>query len=485
MKGLSVAFLVTCIFFLPGTLVAQTQIKQAIANLKADPVLKSANWGVSVVDLATGQEIAQHESQKCLVTASSMKALTTATALWRLGEGFRFETKLVSTGTLQANGTLKGDIWLVGSGDPSLGSARLRPEDGATALLEAWTQSVKQAGIKRITGGVYADIGKFSTLITPRKWGFEDIGNYYGAGAAGVNFMENTYRLDLKPGNKVGAPTTVVRTDPPVPGLVFENELTTGSARSGDQAYIFGVPYTSLRYLRGTIPYRKTSLFSIKGAIPDPALFTAQQLADALKTCGISLESPPAVKRCSNASSAKVLYLHQSAPLIDLIRETNHESINLFAEALLKQIALHGGKAGDTQSGLDVLEDFWASKGLSLKHAYLRDGSGLSSNNAVSPRQFTQMLSLVHKSTYGEAYKNSLPIMGKSGTLKGMAAGTAAEGRIRAKSGYIGGVRSYVGYVKTRSGKQLAFAVICNQFACSPGQMKRKLIPLMARMAEW
>ncbi|MEM9983790.1 MAG: D-alanyl-D-alanine carboxypeptidase/D-alanyl-D-alanine-endopeptidase, partial [Bacteroidota bacterium] len=451
----------------------------------ADPDLRSASWGVVVIDAKTGQVIAQHDPHRGLTTASTMKAMTTATALAVLGPDFQFQTFLSFDGRIE-DSILRGNLYLQGDGDPTLGSDRLREQDEIKTLLAQWVKAVQEAGIKRIEGAVIGDDRIFSSQITPAKWPWEDMGNYYGAGAAGLNIYENQYRLDFQSGRS-GTLTRVLRTEPSMDDLRFVNEVIAGPAGSGDNAYIYGAPFTYVRYLRGSIPPNRSS-FSIKGSMADPAMTSARWLHEELVSCGISIRGNYTTTRVLWAedelshSNRTRIHRHASAPLSEIVKATNEKSINLYAEALAKRLAVAKGKPGSTEAAMEYMEKYWQSHGVDTRGMYLRDGSGLSPHNSVSAMQMALMLKQVYQSGYRSAFVNSLPIAGRSGTLKSMLRGTAAEGRIQAKSGYISGVRCYVGYLDANGSNPRIFAMLANNYDCGAGEMRRKWERLMLAM---
>lgn len=460
---------------------------QAAEQMLRESDMQSASVGMSVVDVATGQVLYSHDADRGLATASTMKAITTASAMAILGPDFRFETKLAAAGEIR-EGVLYGDLVIIGTGDPSLGSDRHRASDGLDPLMYEWAQQLKNKGINTIRGSVIGDDSFFSTQLTPGNWGWEDMGNYYGAGPSALNICENTYRLDLSSSSQPGGTTTILRTDPPMQ-LFFVNELTAGAAGSGDNAYIYGAPYTQIRYVRGTIPPGK-SLFTIKGSMPDPALFCAQQLAISLEKCGITIVDAPSTTRLRKLADkplprpTQVLYTHYSVPLTEIAQATNFNSINLYAEALARRIAVERGKEGTSIDGAIVMEGYWSGKGVNTRGMNPKDGSGLSPNNVVTASQFTSILSLASRSSYAASYLASLPVAGESGALKSSMKGTAAQGKIRAKSGYISGVRGYVGYADLPNGRRVAFAFVANHFEGSAGTMRSRWETLMVKLAE-
>jgi D-alanyl-D-alanine carboxypeptidase/D-alanyl-D-alanine-endopeptidase (penicillin-binding protein 4) len=465
------------------------QLEAAIRQVDQDAGMRSAGWSITVMDAATGRIITQHNSTRSLATASTMKVLTTATALALLGPDFTFETRLEYDGEL-TNGILSGNLYIRGGGDPSLGSERLGEAYSLDNLMIRWTKAVKAAGILEVRGRVVADDRACSTQLVPDGWNWEDIGNYYGAGAGAINVNENAYRLDLRPGARVGSATEVLRTDPVMEDMVFVNELTTGAPGSGDNAYIYGAPYTAVRYLRGTIPAGVSS-FSIKGSMADPALYAARRLTEELILCGIKVSGAPVSGRTEQMMGRsltpgfrKTIDRYYSPPLRDLVYHTNLRSINLYAEALALQIAAHQGKTASTAQGAAAIEAYWKTQGVDTEGMSIQDGSGLTPSNAVTTLQMASILCRIRQAGYYEDFRNSLPVAGQTGTLKGIGAGTLAEGRIRAKSGTIEGVRAYAGYAELPDGRVLAFSMTAQHFSCTSRYVASLMETLMVRIVQ-
>ncbi len=484
-----------CLIFFPclfiRLLMAQSLpgLQSAVDALDRDPDMASATWSLTVLDAESGGPLLRYNSQKALVTASTMKMLTTISALAALGPDFRFETRIAHDGKIDENGVLRGNLYVIGDGDPTLGSDRLGIDRDLSSMMTRWSQQVQEAGINEIQGDIIADASIFSTQLTPSKWPWEDMGNYYGAGAGGLNIHENHYRLDLVPGPYVGAPTKVLRTVPAMLELEFFNEISTGPRGSGDNGYIFGAPYTRERYLRGSIPYGP-AYFSIKGSISDPAYYCVWRLMEELGGCGVKVNGFVNTDRLMKQEGKKIpkrlktLFTYKSVSLREIVKATNMKSINLYAEALAKRVAVELGKEGSTEEAMEAISKYWEDRGVDIKGMYLRDGAGLSPNNVLSTAQLAEIMYKARKSDYFADLQASLPLAGRSGSLSSMLRGTVAEGRLWAKSGYISGVRAYAGYVEARSGKELIFVVISNHFSCSAGSMKRKLERIMVKVAE-
>ncbi len=461
-------------------LAAQTSIQDHIRDFTQDPELAGAAISISVVDAESGRMVGGHQDQMTCIPASTQKLLTTAAAMDVLGEDHRFTTKLLTTGSIE-NGVLKGNVYIIGGGDPSLGSPYLDGVLRMDAVLDRWRAAIAKAGIREITGRIIGDGSYFGTDGTSGGWPWSDIGNYYGSGAYGLNFHENFYFLDFLQRSSVGDIPPIQRTRPEIPGLKLTNELRSGPRGSGDQAYIYGAPFGYDNFVRGTIPIG-TGRFTIKGAVPDPALFCAQRLCRVLEAAGISVNLPAESNRTlgdGQLAKGKVIDTYQSPPLRELIDRTNLRSNNLYAEALLRELNKARGRAPHELSSTEVLKGWLTEAGLPTKAIKLEDGSGLATRNFFSAAFMTAFL---RHQRGALRWRQSIPLAGRSGSMRSYLKGTAAEGRLRAKSGSLGAARAYAGYADRADGQQLAFAIMVNNFTIESKDLRKKMHALMVEI---
>lgn len=444
--------------------------------------LEHTSIGLLAIDLKTGDTLLKFNSDKSLVAASTQKLITSAAALEILGTDFTFKTSLEYDGIITNDGVLKGNIIIRGGGDPALGSPRF--SEFYDDLYERWVQAIKNAGITKIEGKVVGDGSIFGEPEIPATWVWEDIGNYYGSSASGLNIYDNTYFIDFKTVDKAGSSAEILNISPSMPWLSFENQVTA-SDENRDNAYIFFTGVTNQRIIKGTIPKNKEK-FTIKGAIPDPAYLAAFELTNALTNAGIAVsQEARAIFKKSEVTDRHNLLEISSPPLSEIVYFLNLKSINLYAETLLKQIGLVVSGDPSTESGCKVLEDFWKSRGMDTGGLFLKDGSGLSRYNAFTAGQLVFVLQYMKNNSQNFVdFENSLPVSGKSGSLENIGKNTPAENNLRAKSGYMERCMSYAGYVSTVSGKEIAFAVIVNNFSCSNAEMKKFLEKLMVGMSD-
>jgi D-alanyl-D-alanine carboxypeptidase/D-alanyl-D-alanine-endopeptidase (penicillin-binding protein 4) len=438
-------------------------LKAEIYKLQDDPDLIHGAWGLCVMDLKKDSVLADYNSAMGLVPASSLKVVTTAAALSILGENYRYETKIQYDGVLDSlNGIIYGNLYIKGSGDPTLGSKYFLKEKDTVAIVQKWVRILRAKGIRKIEGAVISDDGIFAADPVPETWIWGDMGNYYGAGACGINFRDNLYSIFYQSG-KEGDTAKIMRTVPVIPGMRIYNYVKAAGTR--DNAYLYGAPYSGFRYATGSIPPKRND-YQVDGSMPDPALFCAYELDSLLRKGGVSISGKPATTREMKLAGKDLrarrttLFSEYSPRLSDIVWWTNKKSVNLYAESMLKTIAYRRVGLGSEAAGTDGIAAFWASKGVDIKGLYLNDGCGLSRWNSITPRQFVGILRVVSKEPSFKAFYKSLP---------------EHSPNVVAKSGYITRVRSYTGYATKKNGDLIAFSLIANNYDCPPNDIRLKL----------
>ncbi len=462
----------------------ENTVIKALRILKKDKDLKNAGVGFYAIDINNGQVIGELNSDLALKPASTQKTVSTATALEIFGADYKFETSIYYDGTIDTiNHVLNGNIHIVGGGDPTLGSKYFY-QTRSKQFLDEWTKAIKELAIDTINGSIIGDATIYSWDIVPPTWSWEDMANYFGAGACGLTVYDNRYTLHFKTSSQSGGSTKINKVEPVIPNLTFENTVKSANI-SSDRSYIFGQPYSNSRYIRGELPSGRSD-YKVKGSIPDPCYFTAYELEQKIEKEGIIIIQPATTVRImqqegkKRGKRTKKIHTTYSPTLLEIAKKTNLSSINLFAEHLLTHIGLEKNKVGYTKDGANAIEYFWSSKGMSTGGLSINDGSGLSHYNSITPKQLVFILSYMRiDSRNSEQYYSTFPISGKTGTLKNVCKGTVADGMIHAKSGSIRNVRCYTGYTKSYSGRDIAFAMMLNNFNCSSSNAKKKLEKLM------
>ena len=442
-------------FIIPFLLLTTVLVaKNPVDDFVNNKLMENANISLLVKDLETNKTLYQFRPNNSSIPASTMKLVTTATALELLGPDFQFETKLEIEGTVNSAGILNGDLYIRGGGDPTLGSEHL----GDRYFLNKWVEAVKRYGIRKINGRIVADASLYDEQGVNPKWTWDDIGNYYAAGAYGLSYLDNTYLLVLRSGME-GTTPEILRIEPEIPPLTFDNHLTS-TAISFDSAYFYGNPRSNFRIIHGEIPANRVE-YTVKGDIPNPGLLLAEHFHDKLVLNGISIERSPTDK-VTNTFARKVIFRHYSVPLSEVIKETNVESNNGYAEHIFRYLALKSSQVATSNVAVKVVRAFWKSKGLPIDQLFMYDGCGLSPVDAVSAQFFVELLTYMKtKSPNKEVFFNSLPISGISGTLTNFLNKTPLHGKVHAKSGTISRVKCYAGYIENNE-KTYIFAILVN-----------------------
>ena len=416
---------------------------------------------VLVQNLNTGEVIDSYRPDHVVPPASVMKLLTTGAALETMGPGFRFPTILEYTGAIE-NGVLHGDLYIKGSCDPSLGWK------GRTAFLDKWLKAIREAGIQKIDGAVIADMTMLDAEAQNPNWLCEDAGNYYAPGIFALNYYGNTMNIVLQSGEP-GSVAKVLKTEPAVEDIYFINHIRCDKI-TYDGAFVSGLPYSRERYLTGAVP-SNLGTFGVKGDLPNPGLLLARHLTNRLREAGITVKRDATYIADYNPLTPPrtVIYTHYSEPLSEIIKETNVNSNNLYAEALFRYLGTRYTLPGTIHNSQDLLRDYWRRRGVTIQNAIIKDGCGLAPQDAVSAKTFVQLLTIMSRSENKEAWLASLPISGQSGTLKSLCPQTELEGRIHAKSGTIAGTKNFAGYIDMPNGDTWVFAILINS---APGKAK-------------
>jgi D-alanyl-D-alanine carboxypeptidase/D-alanyl-D-alanine-endopeptidase (penicillin-binding protein 4) len=442
------------------------QLDAALKRLETDAQFKHAILSMYVVDSKTGKVVFEKNAQIGLAPASCQKVVTSVTAFEMLGKGYSYKTELALDGTIK-NNILTGNIYLVGYGDPTLGSWRWT-NTNEKVVLNTLVSAIQQKGIKHIDGNVFGYDRKWESNNTPRGWIWEDIGNYYGAGASSLNWRENQYDIILRAGDKEGDKATIEKALPPLENVGFYSEVITAKKGSGDNAYIYLAPYSMNGYVRGTIPLGENN-FKISGAMPNAAEQLTITFANELKSKSIggilfigSYNGMEVEKKDIPIQPATISTI--TSPTLDSINYWFlKKSVNLYGEAFVKTIAYEKTKFGSTDTGIAIIKDFWSKRGIEKSALNIIDGSGLSPANRVTANALVTVLQYAKQQQWFTSFYNALPEMNG----------------IRMKDGYINGVRSYTGYVKSKNGAEYTFSFMVNNFDGSPGTVREKMWKLL------
>lgn len=440
--------------------------QRSFNDLLADSVMEHSAVSFCIADADSGKIIFRHNSERSLIPASVMKLVTSSAAIELLGPDYRFKTSIGYTGRISKFfNILNGDIVIRGGGDPSLGSDRFPGYNESFA--DKWISKFRELDIRDITGGIITDDSYYDYLPVPAKWLWEDAGNYYGAGAYGLSIFDNTYQIHLSVSND-STKLYITGITPAECKFEFSNWLV--AAGTADKGYVFAAPYSTNGWLAGTLPSNLRD-FVLQASIADPPLIMAKLMDQKCRDAGIRVATYPTTTRLMQRpvkQDVKIIDEITSPPLSGIIEVLNHESVNLYAEHLLKELGKVYRGSGSTEKGIEVVREFLDSTGVSSDGMFIEDGSGLSPLNAVSSESIVSLLYRMKKEGrhFSEFYA-SLPEAGIEGTLKNSFRDPVFSSRMRAKSGSMTRVRSYAGYLKADSGKELIFCIIVNNFSGS------------------
>ena len=428
--------------------------------------LLGAWWGGLAQYQQNGQTIFAVNEDQRMAPASTLKILTTAAALEKLGPQHRFQTRLYAQSAPDENGTLHGNLYLRGGGDMTLGSKRTRGGEEWTKVVRRWANAVEKAGIKRIEGRIVADVSLFEGPAIAPKVNWENMGNYFASPASALCFNDNLFEIYFAPQPLPNQPAQVAATLPKIDNLALESFVTTDGKSNKDNAYVYGAPQQYTLKIFGTIP-TNLSGFSIKGAMPDPALFTAQALARALEEKQITVSSGPQTTAASPHYQPMVLLDTYFSPMLkDIVWVINKRSFNLYADVLLRHLALAQGETGSIENGIKALKRFLQENHLADQTAaVIYDGSGLARDNMLTPRTLVNTLNFVATRPYFNDFYQSLATPDDRGDLLVLRYFLKSKKRIenvRVKGGTIDGVKALTGYLHDREGHLISFALMAN-----------------------
>jgi len=467
--------------FIQITLKSQIGLDGVLTNFKTDADLQHASYGFCVIDTKTGKTIKEHNSHLALIPASTLKIVTTGAALGILKKDFTYKTNfsIIYIGDSIQTSDILG-LKVYGVGDPSFNSAYFYNND--SLFFTGLIKKIKLAGIKKINA-ISVDNSYFNNSI-PDSWIWGDIGNYFGASPNGLSYKDNKFSIFYTSTQK----NTLAKIESIKPDYFSEKiKLQSDILSFGteDEAYVYGNPNDYNRKVSGTIPPNKTN-YEIEAQMPEPEVYFNYELTNVLKKNNLFTAKETINIFEDKTLKSKWIYTHSSPKLEKIIFYTNTKSNNHYAESLLKTVgAIKTGKQGTTENGIETVEKYWESRGINISGLHMVDGSGLSRANTLTTKIQAEILTLIYNdSLMYDAFNNSLPIAGKNGSMTSLCKGTFAENNLRAKTGYINRARGYCGYVKTKSGKNLAFSILFNNYDCSPKEMKLKIEKFLVALVE-
>ena len=437
----------------------RVQLEKAVAQLEKDSQFAHAIISINVVDGKTGKPVYEKNTQIGLAPASCQKVITSAAAFELLGNDFRYKTYIGKD--YSASGA--GSLFIIGDGDPTLGSWRWK-STADTAIFSKILASLRRQQLTSFSENLIIDDYKYGLFPLPDGWVWQDIGNYYGAGCFGFNWHENQFDIAVQPGNKPGEPTTISFIKPSLDGIIVNNNIITGKAGSGDNGYIYSSPYTDIIFTKRTIPFQKEP-FIISGSIPYPSNVFKNDLMAYLAKNNIAFKGS---SYAGIGSFLRNIPVHKVMTIVDSIFSPTLDSINywflkksvnLYGEAFIKTIAYEKTGIGSTDTGVAIIKNYWRKIGIERAALNIIDGSGLSPANRITTNALVRIMQYAKEQPWFGSFYNALP------EING----------IKMKDGYIGGVRSYTGYIKNKNGIEYSFSFIVNNFDGNAGTVREKM----------
>jgi D-alanyl-D-alanine carboxypeptidase/D-alanyl-D-alanine-endopeptidase (penicillin-binding protein 4) len=463
--------------------------------------LQHAHVGVLVRSLLTGETIHALNERRLFVPASNQKLLTVAAAARKLGWDYRYTTRVVADGTLGPDGTLDGNLIVVGSGDPTINP---RHPDRWRAL-DDWAAQIAARGVRVINGHLIGDDNAFAEPGWGSGWSWDDLVTDYGSPIGALQYNENEVELLIGPGLEPGRPG-IISSAPLGHGLLVDNQVVTAPADQPTRLSIDRVPGTIMLNVRGQVaagsPARRrvvavdnpTTLFvnAFREALSRKGIFVGGSAID-IDELPVSQQVGPERRDASpggttgterrDFSPGEVWVIDHSPPLYEIVDPLQKWSRNGYAETLLWTMSPSGAPASEA-AGLPVLRETLTSLGVDASLYAAFDGSGLSRYDMVSPEALVRLLTTVwHDPAMVGPYRMALPVAGVAGSIAGQLKGTSAEGRVWAKTGSMFNIRSLSGYVLTGDNEPLAFSFLANNYTVPSAQIEAMYDKALERIA--
>lgn len=453
-RALGLALLALAALLLPGRPLASRAPQPPLQAQAEAIVANPGDWSVFAWSLDRGEPLFAINAEEIRVPASNNKVFTAIWAMDILGPEYRFPTDLLLPGPVPADGVVRGNVYLRGSGDPAFGYPEF--EEDAMDPFRTMARQLKARGVRAVQGGVVGDPTAFDTVLYGPKWP-EDTGKgvaYYAPRVSGLPFQRNVAWVEVEP-TRPGQPARAVL-DPNVPEIPLVSSVRTG----GGRAWAVRKPEEDTIRVKGAVSGRGPHRYPV--GVAKPALLAAGGLRQALIEEGIQVTGGAAVGE--TPEGAKLVHRHYSIPLRQIVPKLNRKSDNFFAEHLWKAaVARATGLGSYTRGGPASAKFFIERAHVPYGQIWQADGSGLSELNQSSALALVSALAYADRRPWSKAFHESLAVAGDpEGTMNRLFRGTAAEGNLHAKTGYIRGVRTLSGYVTTEGGERVAFSFLYN-----------------------
>lgn len=458
-----------------------SKIRKNIKIFSKDQTYKNSVIGIFVAN-EKGKTIASLNPDMPLLTASTMKTVTTGIALNLFGPDFKFTTKIGYRGEIK-DSTLFGDLIIYGGGDPTLGSSDTVAFPIGD-IFEKWYYFIKDNGIKRIEGSIIGDDSYLKNEPIPDSWSWSNIGASYGSAPSGLSFNENIQTFKLKAPNNLNENAVLEEVYPVIPNMKYVFKETFGKKMKGNSLTYYTSDLSRVGEFKGDLS-SDGNTFIINGSNKFPALSCAYHFKEYLENKGIKSNNDVLSTSDSDIevtdSEIKFIGETYSKELFKIVNVTNRISNNFYAETLLKMIGKRVTGVGSYDSSIVAVKRLLNDMNVGTKGFTSVDGSGLSRQNYVSPRFFGNYFLKMKESTNFVMFLNSLPQPGGPGTLKNVLADTdiLKKSAIHAKSGSLANVKCYAGYVERKRGGVYVFAILTNNYQMTTSEIMKGIEAFM------
>jgi D-alanyl-D-alanine carboxypeptidase/D-alanyl-D-alanine-endopeptidase (penicillin-binding protein 4) len=427
-----------------------------------DPNFSSANWGVVIKSLETGEYLYKRNEDKLFMPASNLKLFTTSAGLLLLGKYYHFRTNVYITGSIDGS-TVQGNLVVQGLGDPTI-SGRFYNND-PYYVFNKWADTLLKLGIDEINGNIVGDDNAFDDLSLGSGWAWDNESSWFAAPSGAISFNDNCIDITILP-TKADFPARIQKF-PDTRYVTILNKVITANTNTVPDINIYRERGTNVITVFGKIAENSDEK-KTQATVNNPTQFSMVVLKEVLESKGIKVSGYAAdlddEAQELDYNRMTKLFTFFSPPLMNIIKVINKNSQNLYAEQLLKVIGFEKDGYGSISNGVKEIKNLLKEIGINPENIIIADGSGLSRLNLVTPRQFVDLLTFISKSEVFQLFYDSLPIAGTDGTLARRMRNTKAENNIRAKTGYIEGVRSICGYAYTADKELVAFSIIVNNY---------------------
>lgn len=446
----------------PDSLVEKLGFKEKVDYL-IDSAGKDAIWSVVIREYPSSKTIYSKNPDFNLIPASNVKLFTTAAGLKFLGSDYRFTTSFMTDGLLDTNGVLKGNLYIIGGGDPTFDEEFL--DDNPISVLVDWSQKLRDLGIISVEGDVVGIDSFFTPKSLEKSWEWGDLRYYYAAPCGALSYNNNCLKLEI--GASENGPTVLYNWYPELQDISIISDLEKAPFKENTDISASWLYPDSVIYISGWIePGRFENLYL---PVIDASMFFMKTMTMVFDYSGPVIMGE--IKLSDNRSFAyDTLFVHYSPFLKDVVKVINTESSNFDAEQLLRTLGKEIFREGSPDSGLKVIRNMFESTLINSEKPHLVDGSGLSRHNWVSSRTFVEFLNYCKNSEFSDSFISSLPEYSE-GTLEERNVQIPGNCRVKVKTGTMSGVRSHSGYLFSKK-KYYVFSIICNNFTCSAKQVE-------------